>query len=145
MKTYGAIKGGIYAAPSDPAPALSVPINQTVGEGGAEDATRIELRLDGEKVVELAVAGLTIIGLGMGGVDFGRMYYDSIAVAGEPTTDEIAAAVTRAAGCDSVIAIGGGSVLDAGKAIAAMLKETGSQNFLPFPGRELTGPTGHRT
>lgn len=36
----------------------------------------------GNAMVELAVAGLTIIGLGMGGVDFGRLYYDSIAVAG---------------------------------------------------------------
>ena len=36
----------------------------------------------GSAMVELAIAGLTIVGLGMGGVDFGRMYYDSIAVAG---------------------------------------------------------------
>ena len=36
----------------------------------------------GHAMVELAIVGMTIVGLGMGGVDFGRMYYDSIAVAG---------------------------------------------------------------
>lgn len=36
----------------------------------------------GNAMVELAIAGMTFIVLGMGGVDFGRMYYDSIAVAG---------------------------------------------------------------
>ncbi len=36
----------------------------------------------GNAMVEMAVIATTIVGLGMGGVDFGRMYYDSIAVAG---------------------------------------------------------------
>jgi hypothetical protein len=36
----------------------------------------------GNAMVELAIAGMTFLVLGMGGVDFGRMYYDSIAVAG---------------------------------------------------------------
>ncbi|MCB1022513.1 MAG: pilus assembly protein [Bryobacterales bacterium] len=36
----------------------------------------------GNAMVELAIAGMTFIVLGMGGVDFGRMYYDSIAVGG---------------------------------------------------------------
>jgi alcohol dehydrogenase class IV len=48
-------------------------------------------------------------------------------VAGEPSihlVDE-ASARARAQGCDLVVAVGGGSVLDAGKAIAAMLTNPG--------------------
>jgi hypothetical protein len=36
----------------------------------------------GNAMVELAIGGMTFLVLGVGGVDFGRMYYDSIAVAG---------------------------------------------------------------
>lgn len=48
-------------------------------------------------------------------------------VSGEPTFDLVrtAAAKARAAQCDAVIAIGGGSVIDAGKAIAMLLANGG--------------------
>lgn len=49
-----------------------------------------------------------------------------VAVSGEPDTLSIAKAATEAreAGCDVVIALGGGSVLDSGKAIAALITNT---------------------
>ena len=51
----------------------------------------------------------------------------TFAVAGEPTTDAIIAATAqaRAAGCDLVIGLGGGSPLDAAKAVSALLTNPG--------------------
>jgi alcohol dehydrogenase class IV len=48
-------------------------------------------------------------------------------ITGEPTTDLVREGVQRArdAGCDMVIGFGGGSALDTGKAIAALLTNTG--------------------
>lgn len=50
----------------------------------------------------------------------------AFSIKGEPTTDRIALYATKARelGCDYVIAFGGGSVIDAGKAIAALLTNT---------------------
>jgi alcohol dehydrogenase class IV len=55
------------------------------------------------------------------------MDWEQIAVAGEPTIDFIQSAVarTREAQCDFVVAIGGGSVLDSGKALGALLANPG--------------------
>src|SRR5579863_10504362 len=49
------------------------------------------------------------------------------AVAGEPTVDTVrqGATLARESGCDVVVAIGGGSAIDAGKAVAAMLANPG--------------------
>lgn len=49
------------------------------------------------------------------------------ALAGEPTTEAViaAAAQARAAGCEMVIGFGGGSALDAAKAVAALLTNPG--------------------
>ncbi|WP_372794935.1 iron-containing alcohol dehydrogenase [Pontiella sp.] len=50
----------------------------------------------------------------------------AFSIKGEPKTDRIAklAAGARDLGCDFVVAFGGGSVIDAGKAIAALLTNT---------------------
>lgn len=66
-------------------------------------------------------------------------------VALEPTTAMIRTGVTaaRAAGCDLVIGFGGGSVIDAGKAIAALLTNPGDPlDYLEVIGRGhvLTAP-----
>lgn len=58
-------------------------------------------------------------------------------VSGEPTTTIAAEAVkaARQAGCDTVISIGGGSVLDTGKAVAAMLTNGGQlEDYLEVVG-----------
>lgn len=67
-------------------------------------------------------------------------------VAGEPTLALVQAAVqcARAAGCDLVIAIGGGSVIDTGKAAAAMLANPGDLlDYLEVVGKNqpLTHPS----
>lgn len=50
----------------------------------------------------------------------------TVAISGEPDTELISAhaAEARSQKCDAVVAIGGGSVLDAGKAIAALIPNT---------------------
>lgn len=60
------------------------------------------------------------------------------AVSGEPTIGVVEQGMARAreAGCDLVISVGGGSVIDAGKAIAAMLANEGELlDYLEVIGR----------
>ena len=62
----------------------------------------------------------------------------SLRVAGEPTTAfvELAAEHARNERCDLVIALGGGSVIDAGKAVAALITNLGPlRDYLEVVGR----------
>ena len=64
--------------------------------------------------------------------------YVSFPIAGEPTIAAIRAGaeMARAAGCDVVIAVGGGSAIDAGKALAALLTNPGDPlDYLEVIGR----------
>jgi alcohol dehydrogenase class IV len=67
-----------------------------------------------------------------------RVLTTTFPVAGEPTIALVEQGMTRAktAGCQCVIAIGGGSVIDTGKAIAAMLTNRGELlDYLEVVGR----------
>jgi alcohol dehydrogenase class IV len=71
---------------------------------------------------------------------------DRYPVPGEPTVELVRAGVerARAAGCDVVVAVGGGSVIDAGKAVAALLTNGGDPlDYLEVigAGREITQPS----
>ena len=62
----------------------------------------------------------------------------TFALGGEPTTDDITAATARAraSGCDLVIGFGGGSALDAAKAVSALLTNDGALlDYLEVVGR----------
>ncbi|HZW04994.1 MAG TPA: iron-containing alcohol dehydrogenase, partial [Anaerolineaceae bacterium] len=62
------------------------------------------------------------------------------AVSGEPSIDSVRAAaeVARQNGCDLIVACGGGSVLDTGKAVAALLTNPGDLlDYVEVVGKNL--------
>ncbi len=67
-------------------------------------------------------------------------------VHGEPTVDVVREGTKLAAGCDTVIGLGGGSVLDAGKAIAALAANPGDVlDYLEVVGRGQALPNAPLT
>ncbi|HOU13811.1 MAG TPA: iron-containing alcohol dehydrogenase [Anaerolineae bacterium] len=79
-------------------------------------------------------AATLLAGLKAASVEVGAIF----AAAGEPTLTLVSEGVgqARAAGCDLVIGIGGGSVMDTGKAIAALLTNGGDPlDYLEVIGR----------
>lgn len=65
---------------------------------------------------------------------------DTVSIAGEPTVEDIEAAVegARRFGCEVVVGVGGGSPLDAAKAIAALTPNPGqAMDYLEVVGRGL--------
>ncbi|MDQ7831606.1 MAG: iron-containing alcohol dehydrogenase [Desulfovibrionaceae bacterium] len=79
-------------------------------------------------------------GLGAAGV-----FVTQYAVTGEPTVAmaEAGARLARAEGCQAVVSVGGGSVMDTGKAVAALAANPGDPyDFLEVVGRGM--PLGRR-
>ena len=71
-------------------------------------------------------------------LDLAAVRFTLFQIAGEPTTTEVraGAAQARAAGCDCVVALGGGSAIDAAKAIAALATNDGDLlDYLEVIGR----------
>ncbi|WP_236892962.1 iron-containing alcohol dehydrogenase [Desulfoluna limicola] len=70
--------------------------------------------------------------------------YEVYHVTGEPTVAVVQEASALAAGCDLTIAMGGGSVLDTGKAVSALITNKGElMDYLEVigKGQPLTNPT----
>jgi alcohol dehydrogenase class IV len=96
------------------------------GSGSSERLPSLAQRLGNKALLILGAShrhgqalGAGLVGLGVRSLSFG--------VAAEPTTHLVDEAVelARREGCDLVIAVGGGSVIDTGKAVAAMLAHPG--------------------
>lgn len=107
------------------------------GEGAASEAApaaaamgRRTLLVTGEKADRAAAFTRALEAAGLTVAPF--------RVCGEPTIDMIAAGLVYARGesCDVVLAVGGGSAIDAGKALAAMLTNPGEPlDYLEVVGR----------
>jgi alcohol dehydrogenase class IV len=107
------------------------------GEGAASDVApaaaamgRRALLVTGERAGRAAALARALQAAGVSVAPF--------RVSGEPSIDTVAAGTVyaRGEGCDVVVAMGGGSAIDAGKALAAMLTNPGEPlDYLEVVGR----------
>lgn len=123
------------------------------GDGAITRLPQLAREAAGERPVGTRIRALIVTGASslrhgavLGALDAAGLECVTFAVAGEPTTDVAREGTdeARRAHCEIVIAIGGGSVLDAGKAIAALAANGGDPlDYLEVIGRgkPLTRPS----
>jgi alcohol dehydrogenase class IV len=118
---------------------LAAPARIVFGAGATRDVGAIA-RAFGAHALLVTGRSAARAGVVTAPLDAAGVRWTAFAVAGEPTIavarDGVAAA--RAAGCDLVVGFGGGSALDAAKAIAALLGNGGDPlDYLEVVGRGL--------
>jgi alcohol dehydrogenase class IV len=116
------------------------------GAGRLAEAPEAVKALGGHKVLLVTGRGLTRAGPLREGLDRLAIPTVPFTVEGEPTVEVAREGTARALaeGCDAVVAFGGGSALDAGKAIAALAANGGEPlDYLEVVGRgqALTKPS----
>ena len=96
------------------------------GPGTIQEAAPLAAQI-GRRVFVITGRSIERAGLILGELRKHKIDFVPFNVAGEPTTTSIKEAVeqSRQAKSDFVIGIGGGSVLDTGKVVAAMLTNSG--------------------
>jgi len=107
------------------------------GAGRIREAAPIAAGL-GKRALVVTGAGSDRAAPLLGELRAAGVHSEVFAVRGEPSTATVLAGIeaARAAGCDMVLGIGGGSALDAGKAIAALIANGGELlDYLEVIGR----------
>jgi alcohol dehydrogenase class IV len=116
---------------------LAAPTRIVFGAGAVREVGALAREL-GRHALVVTGRDPTRAGVVLAALDAAGVRATLFAVAGEPTVDVARAGVAaaRAAGCDLVVAFGGGSALDAGKAVAALLGNGGDPlDYLEVVGR----------
>jgi alcohol dehydrogenase class IV len=107
------------------------------GEGAASEAALAAAAMGQRALLVTGESAERAVALGRA-LEAAGLTVAPFRVAGEPTIDTIAAGAiyARSEGCDVVVAMGGGSAIDAGKALAAMLTNPGEPlDYLEVVGR----------
>jgi len=123
--------------PSAAALELAAPTRVVFGAGAAAQVGALARELGAHALVVTGRASERASGI-VASLAAAGVRATTFAVAGEPTVDLARAGVAaaRGAGCDLVVAFGGGSALDAAKAIAALLGNGGDPlDYLEVVGR----------